>query len=269
MPREINGEIYFSIAEAAAKMRVTLLTMGRWIRDAELGIRYLDVSRDGRLRFISQRSLRRAFDPRMADESSTGDEQRHAALLSREHRTRRSQVRSIAKRSESSEPEFYSCFISYSHADQAFAFRLHDALQHNGIRCWLDARKLKVGDDIYEQVSIGIQLWDKMLLCCSRHSLTSWWVDNEIATAFEKEQQMTRDHGERILVLIPLNLDGHLLSGEWKSGKAAQVRQRLAADFTEWELDDQKFDRQVKSLIQALRTDDADREPVPSSKLGS
>jgi hypothetical protein len=34
--------------------------------------------------------------------------------------------------------EFYSCFISYSHADQPFAHRLHDQLQGRGIRCWLD-----------------------------------------------------------------------------------------------------------------------------------
>ena len=34
--------------------------------------------------------------------------------------------------------QFYSCFISYSHADKDFARRLHDRLQGEGIRCWLD-----------------------------------------------------------------------------------------------------------------------------------
>ena len=38
--------------------------------------------------------------------------------------------------------EFYSCFISYSHADASFARRLHDALQGRGIRCWLDEHQL-------------------------------------------------------------------------------------------------------------------------------
>jgi hypothetical protein len=72
--------------------------------------------------------------------------------------------------------EFSSCFISYSHADKSFARRMHDTLQGRGIRCWLDEHQMLPGDDIYEQVDHGIRFWDKVLLCCSRHSLSSWWV---------------------------------------------------------------------------------------------
>jgi TIR domain/Pentapeptide repeats (8 copies) len=60
--------------------------------------------------------------------------------------------------------EFYSCFISYSHADQSFARRLHDQLQGRGIRCWLDEHQLLPGDDIYEQIDRGIRFWHKVLL---------------------------------------------------------------------------------------------------------
>ena len=66
--------------------------------------------------------------------------------------------------------EFYSCFISYSHEDKLFARRLHGALQGRGVRCWLDEKQMLPGDDIYEEVDRGIRLWDKVLLCCSRHS---------------------------------------------------------------------------------------------------
>ena len=153
------------------------------------------------------------------------------------------------------ESPLYSCFISYSHADSQFSHKLYESLQERGVRCWLDEKHLKPGDDISEEVDRGIRRRDKVLLCCSEASLKSWWVDNEIGMTVEEEQRLTKERGEKVRKLIPLNLDDFLFSDEWSSGYASQIRRRLAADFTGWATDRRKYDREIEKVVQALSTD--------------
>ena len=80
--------------------------------------------------------------------------------------------------------------------------------------------------------------------------------------------------GERFLVLIPLDLDGYLLSGKWKSGKSSQILERLAADFTGWKRVTKTFDQQVENVIRALCIDKRSRtapsaaNPAVNSNVG-
>jgi len=70
-----------------------------------------------------------------------------------------------------------------------------------------------------------------------------------------------------VLALISLNLDNYMFSGQWQSWKERPVKQRLAADFTGWETDNAKFEREFERVVMALRTDDGGREVPPVPKL--
>jgi len=148
--------------------------------------------------------------------------------------------------------EFYSCFISYSHEDEAFANHLHDTLQGKGVRCWLDEKDAKLGVPITRNIEHGINLTDKFLLCCSKESLNSGWVNFEFDLALHKEQELRQDNKGDIVRVIPLDLDSHLFSLEY-SAAGLRIRQRLVGDFTNWKADNDKFDQQVAKVIKAIQ----------------
>lgn len=162
---------------------------------------------------------------------------------------------------------YCSCFISHSHADKLFAQRLYDLLQARGVRCWFDEHQMFPGDDIFEEVDRGIKLWDKVLLCCSEASMKSWWVDNEVLSVFDKERLLFEERRQKVLALIPLDLDGFIFSDRWQRGYKKQVLARLAADFTEWKVDNEKFRSEFEKLVRALRIDEGAREAPPEPKL--
>jgi len=163
--------------------------------------------------------------------------------------------------------KFFSCLISYSSLDEPFPTWLHDALQSKGVRCWRDKKELLPGHDISRELARGIRSMDKFLLCASKNSLTSAWVEEEIAITLEEERKLRNKLGEKVLKLIPLNLDGYMLGDQWDLGThAGEIRSRVAPDFRGWRTNREVFETEVDRLINALR-DYGAREPPPPSKL--
>ncbi len=66
--------------------------------------------------------------------------------------------------------QYYTCFISYSSKDEAFAKRLHSDLQSEGVRCWFAPKDMDIGDKIRHRINESIHVYDKLLLVLSKHS---------------------------------------------------------------------------------------------------
>jgi hypothetical protein len=132
--------------------------------------------------------------------------------------------------------EYYSCFISYSTRDQAFAERLYNDLQGKGVRCWFAPEDIAGGKKLYEQIDQAIRVHDKLLLVLSKHSIGSEWVMTEIRRTRKAE---LRDKRQK---LFPIRLVDWDVLKDWEcfdadTGKdlAVEVREYFIPDFSNWE----------------------------------
>ena len=154
---------------------------------------------------------------------------------------------------------FYPVFLSHSWANKDFARKLYETLITKGVNVFFDEKKLKPGDDIYESISKGIEYYDKMILVCSKESLSeSWWVDRELDRVLKKERVLSKERGKRINLLIPITIDDYVFS--WDGAKAEEVRRYIIGDFKDWQ-DDAKFEKTLNDLIHALNADRPNVKP--------
>src|SRR5262249_26116062 len=123
--------------------------------------------------------------------------------------------------------EYYSCFISYSSKDNAFAERLHADLQSKGVRCWFAPHDMPWRAKIIDAIGEAIRLRDKVLLILSEGAIASDWVEREVTRALDEEG--TRKQ----VVLFPVRIDDAVMqtSEEW----ARMLRgQRNIGNFSGW-----------------------------------
>jgi hypothetical protein len=145
--------------------------------------------------------------------------------------------------------EFYSCFISYSSKDDAFAQRLHADLRAQNVRCWFAPEDLKIGDKFRMRIDEAVRVHDKLLLVLSGNSVKSAWVEKEVETAFEKERRQDNKP-----VLFPIRLDDAVEQTDraW----AADIRRtRHIGDFTRWK-DHDAYQQAFQRLLRDLKAEE-------------
>lgn len=140
--------------------------------------------------------------------------------------------------------DFYSCFISYSSEDDDFVEKLYSDLRNKGVRCWFAPEDMKIGDRIRHAIDKSIRIHDKLLLILSKNSISSFWVEKEVETAFEEERERKKT------ILFPIRLDSAVMDSD--TAWAADIRRtRHIGDFTKWKEKDayhKAFGRLLRDL---------------------
>lgn len=168
---------------------------------------------------------------------------------------------------ESDPIQFYSCFISYSTADEQFATRLNEDLNEAGVHTWKWDLDAIAGRDLRANIDGAIRHYDKIILVCSADSLNSGPVDREIERALQKEDRLKAAHADRDKeamqkgepppfkdtdVLVPIRIDDTIFN--WESQFAADVKRRYIPDFSgKTERRTPAYKTEVEKLIAALK----------------
>lgn len=143
------------------------------------------------------------------------------------------------------EGEYYSCFISYSSKDEAFAERLLHDLQDRGVRCWYAPKDMPIGARVLDTIYGAIRQREKLLLILSLNSVQSEWVRDEVERAFAEE----RDRGDTII--FPIRLDDSVMHDD--AAWARKIREnRHIGDFKDWQ-DAEAYGGALKRLLRDLK----------------
>lgn len=157
--------------------------------------------------------------------------------------------------------QFYSCFISYSFADEEFARRLHGRMRDANLRVWFAPEDVQGGKKLHEQIETAIRMYDKLLIVLSEASLQSEWVMTELRKARKAERQT----GKR--KLFPVRLVDFETLRDWEcfdadSGKdlAVELREYFIPDFSNWK-DHDSFETAFARLLNDLRAETKTAQP--------
>jgi TIR domain/Pentapeptide repeats (8 copies) len=145
---------------------------------------------------------------------------------------------------------FYTCFISYAEADDAFSVQLVDDLRSFGVRCWRWKEDAPLGKPLFKSIDDAIQKYDKLIVICSKSSLNSPAVIREVKRALQKEDKLGRK-GKQADVLFPIRLDNFVF--EWDHHLKEDITDKPIGDFRSWSEPDH-YRKSLEKLIRDLRS---------------
>ncbi len=165
--------------------------------------------------------------------------------------------------------QFYSCFISYSTADEEFATRLHNDFQAAGIRCWKWDHDARTGRSLWGEIDQAIRVYDKLVLIASESSLKSPAVNREIERAIVQEDERLKrnEKGEKQVdadVLFPVTLDAYIFT-KWNHERKVDVTKKVIADAKGWDSDARIYAKVRDKLIRDLKAEASAASPTRTS----
>ncbi len=138
-------------------------------------------------------------------------------------------------------------FISYGGPDESAAEKTNSSLKSKGVKTWFFPDDADPGAKLHRVMHDGVNEYDRVLLLCSKESLTRPGVLNELEHVLERE---AREGGCEIL--IPVSLDDFVY-GDWAPDKhdlASQIRSRVIAKIP---IDSDDFEKTIDKVVKVLR----------------
>lgn len=139
----------------------------------------------------------------------------------------------------------FSYFICHHPKDKRFCDRLNADLQEQGLRTWYFPEDAKRGQKIFAEIITRVKMFDRVIVVCSKHSLESKTILNEIAEALKREKE------EHMRSLFPLRMDNYMLR-EWEHPIKSTVIAKVVADFRGWNRITDKYEEAFKTLLASV-----------------
>lgn len=151
----------------------------------------------------------------------------------------------------STESQYQSVFISYSHNDESSVDHLYQRLRETGMKVWYAPEEMRPGLTLHEQINAAIEEYDRLVLILSDSSMNSRWVETEILKARRKEKRENRR------VLFPLRLCCFEAIQEWTlfdsdtgTDLAKEIRAFYIPDISTPETP--RYEKEIAKLIESL-----------------